>query len=952
MRKTAVGLVVVFVALLGMPVGAAAVAVEKSPNDRHSYEYLVLDNALRVLLVSDSQTDQAAASLDVNVGSGADPEGREGLAHFLEHMLFLGTAKYPQAGEYQEFIRTHGGSNNAYTSFDHTNYYFSIDADFLEPALDRFAQFFTAPLFDAEFVERERQAVHSEFQVNLKNDGRRGWSARKQTFNPRHPRSRFMVGSLDTLADRADSTIRDELIRFYDTHYSANLMTLVVVGREPLATLRQWATEKFRAVPSNDAKPLTMAVPLFEGERLAVRLNVEPIKEQRQLSMTFPVPPIEPHYRTKPTQFIGNLLGHEGAGSLLSLLKDLGWAEGLGAGAGVSDAAEATFEVGVELTAAGMDHITDIAGYVFQYIRLIERDGIKRWLYDEQRRINELAFRFQEPLEPIAYARSLAASLHVYEPADVLRGHYMMESFEPALIREYLARLTPDNVLLTVTGKGVETNAATRWYAAPYKIEPIAEPTLREWSTGDVATALSIPAPNVFVPEHLAVEAVPAPSPRPVRLERQDGFELWYQNDVSFGVPRASFYFSVRSPMAQDSARSAVLTRLYIKAVNEQLSEFSYPAELAGLSYSLYTHIRGFTGRLSGYTDKQPLLLERIVHALVQPEVTDEKFALHKQELERALKNVKQDTPYAQTISEVRSLLLEPDWPEDRQLEALGDITADDVRAFVPELSKRVEIIALAHGSVLPERAKKMAAIVRDALLDGAKAVKVPRGRVVHLPGGRDYARQLDVDHSDSAITVYYQGEDSNVEARARFALLAQILSSPFYHELRTVSQLGYVVFAAPMQLLKAPGAMFVVQSPVASAVQLEHQIGRFLQEYGERLAVMDEEEFARHKAGLLTRILEAEKRLTDRTDRYWAEIDDEEFGFDSREQLAAAVRAIDKDGFVDFYEATLRGPTARRLVVQAPGRRPAPAVPAADDRASIADPIEFKRASTFFPRA
>ncbi len=335
-----------------------------------------------------------------------------------------------------------------------------------------------------------------------------------------------------------------------------------------------------------------MAVPLFEGERLAVRLNVEPIKEQRQLSMTFPVPPIEPHYRTKPTQFIANLLGHEGAGSLLSLLKDLGWAEGLGAGAGVSDAAEATFEVGVELTAAGMDHITDIAGYVFQYIRLIERDGITRWLYDEQRRINELAFRFQEPLEPIAYARSLAASLHVYEPADVLRGHYMMESFEPALIREYLARLTPDNVLLTVTGKGVETTAATRWYAAPYKIEPIAEPTLREWSTGDIATALSIPAPNVFVPEHLAVEAAPAPSPRPVRLERQDGFELWYHNDVSFGVPRASFYFSVRSPMAQDSARNAVLTRLYIKAVNEQLSEFSYPAELAGLIelQSLHSH--------------------------------------------------------------------------------------------------------------------------------------------------------------------------------------------------------------------------------------------------------------------------------------------------------------------------------------------------------------------------
>ena len=94
------------------------------------------------MLVSDPKTDQAAASLDLHVGSGSDPSGWNGLAHFLEHMLFLGTEKFPRAGEYQEFIQSRGGSHNAYTAYDHTNYFFNVSYDSLVPALDRFSRFF------------------------------------------------------------------------------------------------------------------------------------------------------------------------------------------------------------------------------------------------------------------------------------------------------------------------------------------------------------------------------------------------------------------------------------------------------------------------------------------------------------------------------------------------------------------------------------------------------------------------------------------------------------------------------------------------------------------------------------------------------------------------------------------------------------------------------------------
>ncbi|HSB95705.1 MAG TPA: insulinase family protein, partial [Spongiibacteraceae bacterium] len=181
-----------------------AITVAASDNDARSYRYLELPNQLRVLLISAPNTDKAAAALDVNVGSRQDPNDRQGLAHFLEHMLFLGTDRYPQADEYQDFISSHGGSHNAFTAFEDTNYFFDIDSRYLEPALDRFSRFFVAPLFSAEYVDREKHAVYSEYKAGIRDDQRRSLDVLREVVNPEHPFAKFSVGSLDTLADRPE----------------------------------------------------------------------------------------------------------------------------------------------------------------------------------------------------------------------------------------------------------------------------------------------------------------------------------------------------------------------------------------------------------------------------------------------------------------------------------------------------------------------------------------------------------------------------------------------------------------------------------------------------------------------------------------------------------------------------------------------------------------------------
>ncbi|CAG9106501.1 unnamed protein product [Plutella xylostella] len=165
--------------------------IVKSQEDKREYRGLELSNRLKVLLISDPKTDKSAAAMDVNIGYLSDPEELPGLAHFCEHMLFLGTKKYPEENEYNKFLSEHGGSSNASTSSDHTTYYFDVMPDHLPMALDIFAQFFIAPLFTESATEREINAVNSEHEKNTSSDTWRLDQLNKSSASKEHPYHKF-----------------------------------------------------------------------------------------------------------------------------------------------------------------------------------------------------------------------------------------------------------------------------------------------------------------------------------------------------------------------------------------------------------------------------------------------------------------------------------------------------------------------------------------------------------------------------------------------------------------------------------------------------------------------------------------------------------------------------------------------------------------------------------------
>jgi secreted Zn-dependent insulinase-like peptidase len=470
----------------GMPVGDGdTVVVHKSTNDDREYRYLVLPNRMKVLLASDPDADKAAASLVVFRGSYHEDPAYPGLAHFLEHMLFIGTQKYPEVDGYQQFIGGHGGTSNAYTAPDHTNYFFDIQPAYLDEALDRFAQFFISPLLAADYVDREKNAVNSEYQMQYKADSWRAAAAQKMVINPEHPASRFTIGSLETLGDG----VRSALVEFFADNYSADQMALVVLGNTSLDHLESIVRPLFGQIDDHDIGPGTVTTPLFRPDALPATLRIVPLKEERTLSFDFPVPSLVPWYREQPDVYITNLLGHEGEGSLYAALKDAGFIESLSAASSRFDDLNAFVTIEIGLTESGASHIGEVTAALFAYIDLLKSARPDEWRYAEQATVADLAFRFQESPSPMRFVYGTAPDLGIYDPADVLRAPYMMEQFDPARIQELLGYLTPDNLLLTVTLPDAETDRTEPWFQVPYTIVQGPAPAASEHPGG-----LALPA--------------------------------------------------------------------------------------------------------------------------------------------------------------------------------------------------------------------------------------------------------------------------------------------------------------------------------------------------------------------------------------------------------------------------------------------------------------------------
>ena len=850
-----------------------------SPFDDRDYRVLTLENGLQALLVSDPEADKAAASMNVRVGSAQDPDDLQGLAHFLEHMLFLGTEPYPQSDAYQQYISDNAGSHNAFTAQQDTNYFFDIEPSALPGALDRFSEFFLSPLFNADHLESERNIVHSEYMARIRDESRRENDVLNQLLNPDNPTTGFAVGSRDTLADpEGEATLRERVIDFYHRYYDANVMNLAVVAPQPLDELEALVVERFADIPDHDLSAPTIDAPLIDPDTLPRYVERQSLQDRRQLRFYFPVPDPTDEYRTKPTQLIAHLLGDEGDGSLLAVLREAGLADGLSAGVGRGDGNEALFTVSISLTPAGAERLDDIEATLFAAIEQIRADGLAEWRYDEQKSLSEQAFRFQQHGAPQQEATRLAMSLSRYPVEDVQYAAYRMDGMDSERQQRYLDALTQDNMLRFYSAPDVESDTVSPWFNTQWKEQP---PT----ATGQALSGLALPEPNPFIASDLTLQG--GQDEQPTALIETPTFTAWHMQDSRFNTPSVEWRVSLQHPSASYSAEEAVLTRLLAGWLNDSLNEPLYPAWIAGQSFSAYAHARGMTLSFSGWRDGQTPLIEQALEQLQQADISTGAFERVRYQLQREWRNAPQASLTGQASRALGEALLTPQWSTAELLEASQRLEKRHLENFRRRFLDDLYIDAMAVGNLNAEQAQEQANLIRGALTPRLTRDDIPPLTPLEVSSESEILHPHST-REESLVLRYLQGRDTSVEEQARLSVLAQWLDTPFYQQLRTEEQLGYIVNAGYSPMLEAPGISLIVQSPDVDSSTIAERMDAFMEAAEARLNTLSNGELAAHRQAVHDRLNQRDTSLPSMTNRYWQATALDEVRFDRREQLAA----------------------------------------------------------------
>lgn len=220
-------------------------------NNTREFKLGELKNKIKYCLIHDKELDRSTISISVGVGSIMDPLENQGLAHFLEHMLFLGNGKYKDEKFFDDHLKKFDGYSNAYTDTFETVYYFSCLNKGLDVAIDCFSHFFIDPLFDPDCVAREILAIDSEHNKNIYSEF---WRIRQLINNlskEDSPINKFTTGNKDTFKEN----IRDEMIKFYNKYYTSDNITISIISNESIDELEKFM-KFFSKIPIKNHQPV------------------------------------------------------------------------------------------------------------------------------------------------------------------------------------------------------------------------------------------------------------------------------------------------------------------------------------------------------------------------------------------------------------------------------------------------------------------------------------------------------------------------------------------------------------------------------------------------------------------------------------------------------------------------------------------------------------------------
>ncbi|MDC9592628.1 pitrilysin [Xenorhabdus sp. IM139775] len=897
--------------------------IHKSDRDPRQYKAIKLQNGMTVLLVSDEKAIKSLAAVSLPVGHMENPDNQLGLAHYLEHMVLMGSKRYPQSGGFTEFLQKNGGSHNASTTANRTAFYLEVENGALAGAVDRLADALAEPLLDPVNADRERHAVDNEMTIARAGEGHRIWQIRSETINPAHPNARFAGGNLETLKDKPGSKLQAALVDFYQRYYSANLMKGVVYGNQSIDKLAQIAAETLGRIPDRQALVPAITVPATTDKEKGIIIHYVPAQPHKTLRLEFSIADNTADFRSKTDAYVGYLIGSNNSQNTLSgwLLKQ-GLIESINAGANPkTDGNSGTFDIYVSLTDKGLEQRDQVIAAIFSYINLLKKQGINKRYFDEMTNVFNLSFQYASIVRNMNYIEGLSDAMLQLPVSHVLDAGYVADAFDPKAIASRLNELTPENARIWFISPTEPHNKEAYFVQAPYQVNKITPKQLTEWKKLAKEDFFSLPELNPYIPDDLSLVKTSGSQKQPkMLLEKPNVRSLYMPSQYFADEPKGSIILEMRNPNGMKTVKDQLADALFAYLSAAALDRLNYQASVAGMWVST-DYAEGLRIMAGGFTQHLPELLTSAIEQYLSFVPTQEKLEQAKSWYREQIEVANNSKAFQMAVQPISQLANVPYFEQSERLKVLDTLTVDDIVKYRREMIQQAALQAMVFGNLTEQQGIDIIQAAQKQLANQGTVWWTGKHVVIDRHYAVNFKRTAS--STDNALAeIYIPTGYDRITGYVYSNMLSSILSPWFFEQLRTTEQLGYVVSASNSGIGEQFGLGFLVQSNSQQPDYLHQRYQSFYQHADKKLKAMSDAEFKQYKQSLLTEMREPPQTFYSEVARYEGDFGLNNFKFDTREKTIAAMENVTKAQLIAFYEKAVIKRQGLALISQVTGKK------------------------------
>ena len=883
------------------------IQLEKSNIDKREYEYLKLNNGLQCIIIKDAEENLCGACLNIHVGSVN--EKIDGLAHFLEHMVFMGSKKYPDSNDFMSSINSNGGKTNAYTSDTDTNYHFTIEPEKFPLTLDKFSQFFREPLLKSEYINKEINAVDSEAKKNLLDDVWIQLELYKTLLHDSHPINHFTCGDLESLQI---SNIEEELKKFHDMYYDAKYMTLAVFINNDVnyEKIKSMIIENFGSIKSNSNSINRSYGKLLKDNTIVYYV---PEREEIFLSVLFEVPTIKKALDS-PYEFISYILGSEIDKSLYTQLLHKGYVTKLMVSELLSFDDYTIINAEYVLTEDGEANVDEIYTITIKYFEFIlnklkTKDSELEKLYLEMIQNNLNNFNYWENSTIIDTIIPMTNIMKEDLPREyILSSDIHLPDFN-RLCEIVMQQINSYSVAVSFGSKSNKKICKTLFprYKVCYKLDSIKTVKIDE-------TEFTLPILNNYICYNLKIDETIQQLTEPV-LIKSDNYNLFYYGDKQYKTPIIDIRTTIKMPKILQSAETYVSALLYLNSAYGDINELKEMAKLA--SYTIYLKLDYDTLYIliSGYNENMPKIVD-LMKNMFNHEFKERSFKTAHYELLKDLKNHDKESPSSQLLVQFEKLIFDKYFTPIEQYKAAKSITIEKCKNIFKSIYTDCRINILTTGNISQNNCIDLINTYYSNLNINTPQLELELddnlNRIHKIK--TQLIRTKNLEETNSIASVIYDFDrfrksyTKDWKSRVLFyRILNTLVSNKFFYELRTKKQMGYIVKVRTMLVESNHNSnvflQFVIQSPKYTCKEIIEEINKFIE--GEIVYIMEKmplEEFNVALNAEKIKLKEKFNNLSELGSYFMNAIIDESFNFKFKDELLRKAEEFSFDKFKKYF--------------------------------------------------